>query len=70
MPAIVLLGFWFLMQLFSAGAVASMAKRGQRRRGVCAHVAGFVVGMVGVFVFRRRQRSARGMVSGTISARR
>jgi membrane associated rhomboid family serine protease len=42
LPAIVLLGFWFLMQLFSAGAVA-----------FAAHVAGFVMGMIGVFVFRK-----------------
>jgi len=52
-PAIVLLGFWFLMQLFSAGAVATTAGTGG---GVAfaAHVAGFLVGMAGVFVFRRR----------------
>ena len=54
-PAIVLLGFWFLMQLFSAGAIARMASTGG---GVAfmAHVAGFVVGMIGVLVFRKRER--------------
>ena len=53
LPAIVLLGFWFLMQLFSAGAVATTAGTGG---GVAfaAHVAGFLVGMAGVFVFRKR----------------
>ena len=55
-PAIALLGFWFLMQLFNAGAVASMANTGQGGVAFAAHVAGFVVGMIGVFVFRRRQR--------------
>ena len=51
-PAIVLLGLWFLMQLFNAGAVAATSTGG----GVAfaAHVAGFLVGMAGVFVFRRR----------------
>ncbi len=55
-PAIALLGFWFLMQLFNAGAVASMANTGQGGVAFAAHVAGFVVGVIGVFVFRRRQR--------------
>jgi membrane associated rhomboid family serine protease len=55
LPAILLLGFWFLMQLFSAGAIAATASTGG---GVAfmAHVAGFVMGVVGVFVFRKRQR--------------
>jgi len=52
-PAIVLLGFWFLMQLFNAGAVAATTSTGG---GVAfaAHVAGFLVGMAGVFVFKKR----------------
>ena len=32
LPAIVLLGFWFLMQLFSAGAIAVTASVARRRR--------------------------------------
>ena len=54
-PAIFLLGFWFLMQLFSAGAIATMASTGG---GVAfmAHVAGFIVGLIGVFVFRKPER--------------
>ena len=57
-PAIFLLGFWFLMQLFSAGAIAVTASTGGGSGGVAfmAHVAGFVVGMIGVLVFRKRQR--------------
>ena len=54
-PAIVLLGFWFLMQLFNAGTIAmTTASRGG---GVAfaAHVIGFVAGAGGVFVFRKRQ---------------
>ena len=59
LPAIFLLGFWFLMQLFSAGAIAVTASTGGAGSGgvaFMAHVAGFVVGMIAVFVFRRRQR--------------
>jgi membrane associated rhomboid family serine protease len=54
LPALVLLGFWFLMQLVDAGAVAVTAGTGG---GVAfaAHVVGFVVGAGGVFVFRKRE---------------
>src|SRR4051812_47870961 len=51
-PAIVLLGFWFLMQLFSAGAIAvTTASHGSGGVAFMAHVAGFVTGLIGVFVF-------------------
>ena len=57
MPAIVLLGFWFLMQLFSAGTVAATAgTHGGGGIAFMAHVAGFLTGVVGVFAFRRRRR--------------
>jgi membrane associated rhomboid family serine protease len=56
LPAIVLLGFWFLMQLFSAGTIAMTASTGGGGVAFAAHVAGFVFGMVAVFVFRKRQR--------------
>ena len=55
-PAIFLLGFWFLMQLVDAGAVAATASTGGGGVAFAAHVAGFVVGVVGVFVFRRRRQ--------------
>jgi rhomboid family protein len=56
LPAIVLLGFWFLMQLFSAGTIAVTASsHGSGGVAFAAHVAGFVVGVVGVFIFRKRQ---------------
>ena len=44
MPAILLLGFWFLMQLFSAGAIAVTASTSGGVAFV-AHVAGFVAGL-------------------------
>jgi membrane associated rhomboid family serine protease len=55
-PAIFLLGFWFLMQLFNAGAVARIANAGQGGVAFAAHVGGFIVGALGVFVFRKRER--------------
>jgi len=53
-PAIALLGFWFLMQLFNAGAVATATSGTGGGVAFAAHVAGFLVGMGGVFVFRKR----------------
>ena len=53
-PAIVLLGFWFLMQFLSAGAIAvTSSSHGAGGVAFAAHVAGFLVGAIGVFVFRR-----------------
>jgi membrane associated rhomboid family serine protease len=55
LPAWVLLGFWFLIQLFSAGTIAVTASsHGSGGVAFAAHVAGFLVGVAGVFVFRRR----------------
>jgi len=55
LPAIALLGFWFLMQLFSAGAIAVTANtHGGGGVAFAAHVVGFVAGVGGVFVFRKR----------------
>jgi len=55
-PAIVLLGFWFLMQFLSAGAIAVTSNtHGGGGVAFAAHVAGFVVSMLGVFVFRKPQ---------------
>ena len=55
LPAFVLLGFWFLLQLFSAGSIAATSSsHGSGGVAFAAHVAGFLVGMAGVFVFRKR----------------
>ena len=58
LPAVLLLGFWFLMQLFSAGAIATTASTVGSGVAFAAHVAGFLLGMVGVFIFRKRTRHA------------
>jgi membrane associated rhomboid family serine protease len=55
LPAIVLLGFWFLMQLFSAGAIAVTASTSGGGVAFMAHVAGFITGLVGVLIFRKRE---------------
>jgi membrane associated rhomboid family serine protease len=55
LPATVLLGFWFLMQLFSAGTIAMTTSSRGGGVAFAAHVIGFVAGMGGVFLFRKRQ---------------
>ena len=56
LPAILLLGFWFLMQLVSAGAIAVTASsHGQGGVAFMAHVAGFAIGAISIFLFRKRQ---------------
>jgi membrane associated rhomboid family serine protease len=59
LPAIFLLGFWFLMQLFSAGAIAATANSQAGGVAFMAHVAGFLTGVGGVFVFRKREPDTR-----------
>jgi membrane associated rhomboid family serine protease len=57
LPAIMLLGFWFLLQLFSAGSVAiTAASHGSGGVAFMAHVAGFIAGVIGVFAFRKREQ--------------
>jgi membrane associated rhomboid family serine protease len=55
LPAIMLLGFWFLMQLFSAGTIAMTTSSRGGGVAFAAHVIGFVAGLGGIFVFRKRQ---------------
>jgi membrane associated rhomboid family serine protease len=55
LPAIALLGFWFLMQLVNAGTIAMTASVGGGGVAFAAHVIGFVAGVGAVFVFRKRR---------------
>jgi membrane associated rhomboid family serine protease len=57
LPAVFLLGFWFLMQLFSAGAIAVTANTQGGGIAFMAHVVGFVAGAAGVFMFRKPSRT-------------
>jgi membrane associated rhomboid family serine protease len=54
-PAVFFLGFWFLLQVMSVGAVAPGTSHAG---GVAfwAHIAGFVAGMGIVLIFRRPER--------------
>ncbi len=53
-PAVFFIGYWFVLQVLSIGAMADTANSG----GVAfwAHVAGFLTGLLMVFVFRRPER--------------
>jgi len=55
LPAIIVLGFWFILQLFSSTASLVQTQTG----GVAyiAHVGGFLAGMILVFLFARRRRA-------------
>jgi membrane associated rhomboid family serine protease len=54
LPATVLLGFWFVMQLFSAGTIAMTTSSQSGGVAFAAHIVGFLVGAAGVFIFRKR----------------
>jgi len=47
------------MQLFSAGAIAATANSQMGGVAFMAHVAGFLTGVAGVFVFRKREPDTR-----------
>jgi len=54
-PACVLIGFWFLTQLFHAGAVANVQSGGV---AYLAHIVGFIFGVVTARLFEDRRRVA------------
>jgi membrane associated rhomboid family serine protease len=53
-PAFLLIGFWFLIQLFSAGAVAHVQSGGV---AYLAHVGGFIFGAVTARIFENPRRA-------------
>jgi membrane associated rhomboid family serine protease len=52
-PAFLLIGFWFLIQLFDAGSVANVERGGV---AYLAHIAGFIFGVVTARTFVSRKR--------------
>jgi rhomboid family protein len=58
LPAIFLLGFWFLMQLFGAGIGTISSTSGAESGGIAfmAHVAGFALGAITVLALRKSRR--------------
>jgi membrane associated rhomboid family serine protease len=57
LPALIVLGFWFVLQFISGLGSLSMRQMG----GVAwwAHIGGFVVGMALLFVFQKRRDKRR-----------
>ena len=57
-PAIFFLGIWFLMQFASGVGSIATTTGGQSAGGIAfwAHIAGFVVGVTSVVIFRRPER--------------
>lgn len=57
LPAVVVLGFWFVLQLFSGVAAVGVTAGG----GVAwfAHIGGFLLGLVAGLVLKRKQRIPR-----------
>ncbi len=58
-PAVVLIGLWFLLQLFSGAASVGHAVGGSGGVAWFAHVGGFIAGVVLVWIFRRPGDSRR-----------
>ncbi|MFQ5815347.1 MAG: rhomboid family intramembrane serine protease, partial [Candidatus Hydrothermarchaeaceae archaeon] len=54
LPAVIVLGFWFIIQLFSG--IGNLTQSAVDSGGVAffAHVGGFIAGMVLVFFFKKR----------------
>jgi membrane associated rhomboid family serine protease len=59
LPAVLFLGLWFMLQLFSGVGTMLMATQGAPAGGIAfwAHVAGFLSGVVFVYAFRRPERA-------------
>jgi len=58
-PAVLFLGLWFVLQLFSGVGTMLMATEGAPAGGIAfwAHVAGFLAGVILVYAFRRPERA-------------
>lgn len=57
LPAILVLGLWFVLQLFTGVAGISTVDTAQEQGGVAyfAHIGGFVAGMLLLYAFRRKE---------------
>jgi membrane associated rhomboid family serine protease len=56
-PALVLIGLWFVTQLFSGISAIGDAMGGEAGIAFWAHIGGFIAGLILVFIFRRRGRT-------------
>jgi membrane associated rhomboid family serine protease len=57
LPAIILIGVWFVLQFFDGLAALSTVQQGMGGVAYFAHVGGFVTGLIITFVFRPLLRS-------------
>jgi membrane associated rhomboid family serine protease len=55
LPALLVLGFWFVLQFIEGGLTASSGEGGV---AYWAHIGGFVAGLVLIFLFPRRSSPA------------
>jgi membrane associated rhomboid family serine protease len=60
LPALIVIGFWFVLQFFSGLAAVTSVTTGAEEGGVAymAHVGGFIAGLVLALIFRPRNRAA------------
>jgi membrane associated rhomboid family serine protease len=60
LPALIVIGFWFVLQFFSGLAAVTTVPTGAEEGGVAymAHVGGFIAGLVLALIFRPRSRVA------------
>jgi membrane associated rhomboid family serine protease len=65
-PAVIVLGFWFVLQVISQVSVVA----GAGGVAYMAHIGGFVTGVVLIFLFGRRRPAAAGASSAGLSGRR
>jgi len=57
LPALIVLAFWFVLQLFSGVAAVAHGSNNQGGVAFWAHIGGFLAGMILVNVFAKRQRT-------------
>src|SRR6266568_3754029 len=55
-PAVILLGLWFILQFFSGAAALATTRAGAGGVAWWAHVGGFVIGIILVGLFPRKDR--------------
>jgi membrane associated rhomboid family serine protease len=58
LPAVVVLGFWIVLQIFSQYTAMASARHASGGVAYMAHIGGFAAGLVLCFLFRRRQRTS------------
>jgi membrane associated rhomboid family serine protease len=63
-PALILIGLWFVIQLLSGLAAVGDAMGGAGGVAWFAHVGGFVTGLLLIFIFPKRQQRPTRLYEG------